>query len=139
MLTKVKCVTTQWIALLIMKDGGCTLMFAKVIDPTIIKWQLNQHVLLPHQLRTTVLLISHPKKRIQKAKRIGIIYLMHINLAIGSMRCRPCSINICVWARMLVRNLWLDIACVWDLHRKCKFLDLHRVFVWRTRIEVHMF
>ena len=34
--TKIKCVIAQWIALLIMEDGGCSLIFAKVTDPNII-------------------------------------------------------------------------------------------------------
>jgi hypothetical protein len=35
--TKLKRVIAWWIALLIMEDGGCRLIFAKVTNPNIIK------------------------------------------------------------------------------------------------------
>ena len=35
--TKIKHVIAQWIALLIMEDGGCSLTIVKVTNPNIIK------------------------------------------------------------------------------------------------------
>ena len=35
--TKIKCVIAQWITLLVMEDGGCSLTYVKEIDPNIIK------------------------------------------------------------------------------------------------------
>ena len=35
--TKMKRVIAWWIALLIVKDGGCSLIFAKVTNPNIVK------------------------------------------------------------------------------------------------------
>ena len=37
LLTKIKRVIAWWIALLVMEDGGCNLIFAKVTNPNIIK------------------------------------------------------------------------------------------------------
>ena len=60
--TKIKHVIVQWIALLIVEDGKCSLTFAKVTTQISSRWRLNRHVLRTHQIRAIVPMIRSQKR-----------------------------------------------------------------------------
>ena len=106
--TKIKRVIVWWITLIIMEDGGCTLIFAKVTNQISSRWWLNHHVSLTYQIQVVVPPIrSQNRCPIKEANQIRLTYLND-----GTMKQLHSTLSIMTWIMWLYLYIHYPIQCV---------------------------
>jgi hypothetical protein len=93
LLTKIKRVIAWWTMLIIMNDGGCTLVSAKVTNQTSSRWWLNHHVSLTYRIIVVVPPIrSQNRCPVKEANQIRLTCLND-----GMMKHLHSTLSIMIW------------------------------------------
>ena len=114
-----QCERVQWLALLIVEDGGCTLIFAKVTNPNIIKVSTkamcinrppNQGTYISNNEQKTSVLL----RKLTMQPCVPYIAFNCTNLHILQLSAHVKKLDCCSLQRnTIITQLWLSILEIW--------------------------